>query len=85
MTFNSEINDFSEKDCCFSEFNNEYLFCCGIKDFIICYRLDKINYNIIKNFTIHISGRNTYLSIISNEIYTTFFFMNNNDKVYIYI
>ena len=34
LIFISEDNDFSEKDCCFSEFNNEYLFCCGIKDYI---------------------------------------------------
>ena len=39
LIFISEDNDFSEKDCCFSEFNNEYLFCCGIKDYIICYRI----------------------------------------------
>ena len=24
--------DFSEKDCSLTEFNDEYLFCCGIKD-----------------------------------------------------
>ena len=35
LTFIPDSNDFSEKDCCFSAFNDEYLFCCGIKDFII--------------------------------------------------
>ena len=35
LTFISNLNDFSEKDCCFSEFNDEYLFCCGILNFII--------------------------------------------------
>jgi hypothetical protein len=33
LIFISESNDFSKKDCCFCEFNNEYLFCCGIKDY----------------------------------------------------
>ena len=35
LTFNSEYQSISEKDCCFSEFNNEYLFCCAVLNFII--------------------------------------------------
>ena len=35
LTFNSEDNNFNEKDCCFSKFNNEYLFCCGVQNFLI--------------------------------------------------
>ena len=75
--------DFSEKDCCFSEFNSEYLFCCGIQNYIICYRLNR-EYNLIKIFNISISGRNSYLSIITYNLCATFFFMNNEEKVYEY-
>ena len=35
LTFILNSNDFSEKDCSYSEFNNEHLFCCGIDDYII--------------------------------------------------
>ena len=83
LTFNSEDSYFNEKDCCFSEFNNEYLFCCGVKNFIICYRLD-YNYDIIKQFNISIEGRNSYLSMITNNLNATFFFMNEDKKVYVY-
>ena len=30
FSFNSNDNDFSERDCSFSIFNNELLFCCGL-------------------------------------------------------
>ena len=83
LTFNSEDNKFNEKDCSFSEFNNEYLFCCGVKNFIICYRLNYM-YEKIKQFNISIEGRNSYLSMITNNLNATFFFMNEDKKVYVY-
>ena len=83
LTFISNSNTFSKEDCSFSEFNNEYLFCCGIRDFIICYRLDN-NYQIIRNFNISISGKNSYLSIMINKLCPIFIFMNNENKIYKY-
>ena len=73
LTFNSKNHQFSEKDCCFSEFNNEYLFCCGGQIFIICYRLN-YSYDIVKQFRIPINGKNKYLSIMTNNLCATFFF-----------
>ena len=35
LTFILGSNDFYERDCNFFQFNGEYLFCCGIKNFII--------------------------------------------------
>ena len=84
LNFISCSNDFSEKDCNFSEFNNEYLFCCGITDYIICYRINKTSFNIIKQFNISIHQRNSYLSIITNNEWMILVFMNNEDKVYEY-
>ena len=84
IAFTPYTYNFTEKDCCFSEFNNEYLFCCGGNNFIICYRLDT-NYSIIKKFYIKINGQNSYLSIMTNNVSATFIFMNNDNKVYDYI
>ena len=40
----NEANYFSEKNCFFSQFNSEYLFCCGIMDFIKCYKFNITNF-----------------------------------------
>ena len=84
LTFILGSNDFYERDCNFCQFNGEYLFCCGIKNSIICYRIKKSNYSIIKKFNIPINQRNSYLSIITYSIWAIFVFMNNEDKVYEY-
>ena len=84
LTFILGSNDFYERDCNFFQFNGEYLFCCGIKNSIICYRIKKSNYSIIKKFNIPINQRNSYLSIITYSIWAIFVFMNNEDKVYEY-
>jgi len=68
---------FTEKNCFFSLFNSEYLFCCAITNFIKCYRININNYNIIKEFKIVIPGDNCYLTIKSNIDYINLFFMNN--------
>ena len=78
-------NGFTEKNCYFSLFNSEYLFCCGITDYIKCYRINCNSYYIIKQFNISIIGDNSYLTIKNNSDYATFFFMNcynNTNSIY---
>ena len=78
---------FSEKNCYFTIFNNEYLFCCGITSYIHCYRIDINSYTIIKSFKISMPGSNSYLTIKINNDCVTLFFMNalnNKDLVYEY-
>ena len=77
-------NDFKERNCDFSEFNSEYLFCCGITGGIKCYKINTNNFQKIKEFTLSKAGANTYLTIKSNNEYTTFFFMNGDNSVYEY-
>ena len=75
--------ELSENDCSFSEFIGEYLFCCGIKDHILCFR---INYDltIIKEFKIHSKDKNNYLSIKTDNNCATIIFMNNENEVHEY-
>ena len=42
-------NDFSDKNCYLSKFNNEYLLCCAITDYIKCFKINYQNYNTKKN------------------------------------
>ena len=86
INIKSSSNDFSEKDCSFSEFNDEYLFCCGVIDSIKCFRFNLFrNLNIIKTFEIEIKERNTYLKIRVYNLCVSIFFMNNNNSVHEYI
>ena len=81
------VNDFNEKTCDLTQFNFEYLFCCTYIDYIKCFRINNVNYNIIKEFKISINGLNSYLSIESNDNYVSFFYMNtlnNKNSVYEY-
>ena len=84
-------NDFVEKNCYFSKFNSEYIFCCAISNFIKCYIINTNTYNITKEFSISKIGNNSHLTIKSNAEYLTFFFMNNYNDInsvfeyYIYI
>ena len=83
----STSGDFTEKNCYFSQFNSEYLFCCGIMDLIKCYKFNISDYRLIKEFDISIPGDNSYLTIKSNNHYATLFFMNiynNKNSVYEY-
>ena len=76
-----------EKNCYFSQFNSEYLFCCALIDYITCRRINITSHLTIKEFNIHITGANSHLTIKSNNDYVTFFFMNNykgNNSVYEY-
>ena len=74
-------NDFTEKNCYFSEFNNQYLFCCGIKDMIKCYIIKKDIYTILNKFKISMLGDNSYLTIKINNGCTNLFFMNANNNI----
>ena len=74
-------NKFIDKNCYLSMFNNEYLLCCAITDYIKCYRINKSDYRKIKEFNLSISGDNSYLTIKINSDTATFFFMNNYNDV----
>ena len=83
----SAFDAFSEKNCYCSQFNLEYLFCCGIIDYIKCFRINTTNYQVIKEFNIQLQGNNSYLTIKNNIDYITLFFMNSHgdgDSVYEY-
>ena len=78
-------NIFNEKNCYFSLFNSEYLFCCAIIDCIKCYRISAKTYEKIKEFKILNNGMNSDLTIKNNNNYITFFYMNNkNSNFYVY-
>ena len=80
-------NNFLENSFYLSQFNKEYLFCCGITDYIQCYRINRNSYNVIKQFKILISGENSFLTLKINKNSTAFFFMNNKnneDSIYGY-
>ena len=79
--FFTTSNDFTEKNCYLSLFNSEYLFCCAIKDYIKCYRINSNNYEIIKEFNLPISGDNYYLTIKSSNDFVTLFFMNDYNNI----
>ena len=74
-------NDFTEKNCYFSEFDNQYLFCCGIKDMIKCYIIKKDIYTILNEFKISMLGDNSYLTIKINNGCANLFFMNANNNI----
>ena len=73
------INGFIENNCYFTNFNNEYLFCCAIKNCIKCFRIN-YTFEVIREFQISKEGTNFYLTIKTNNNYATFFFMNDFDN-----
>ena len=78
---------FTEKNCYFSKFNSEYLFCCGIQDYLKCFKINCNDYKKNKEFSLSVSGDNSYLTIKNNNNYITLFFMNtigSTNKVYEY-
>ena len=83
-TFEISTN-FNERNCYFIKFNNEYLLCCALINYIKCSRINTNDYKKIKDFNISIIGENSFLTIkANNNIYATFFFMNNNNKKNVY-
>ena len=71
-------NGFSENNCYFSEFNSEFLFCCATNE-LICFRIDKNNYQLIKYYKLATEGENSHLTIKSNKEFITLFYMNTKD------
>ena len=81
----TSIYNFNEKNCYLSNFNNEYLFCCAIIDYIKCYRIS--SYYIVKEFNLPMEGINSHLTIKSNDDFAALFFTNyrnNTNSVYTY-
>ena len=81
----ASIYNFNEKNCYLSNFNNEYLFCCAIIDYIKCYRIS--SYYIVKEFNLPMEGINSHLTIKSNDDFAALFFTNyrnNTNSVYTY-
>ena len=73
-------NDFSENNCQLTEFNSEFLFCCAITDYILCYRIDVTVYNLIRKYQLKMPGHNYHLTIKSNVYFTTLFYMNYKEN-----
>ena len=67
----------SEKNCYFSVFKLENLFCCGITDNIVCFSINSFTHRLIKEFKISVEGINSFLTIKNNNGIITLFFMNN--------
>ena len=72
---------FTEKNCYLSIFDNQYLFCCGIKDLIKCFNINKDKYTILNQFKISIPGDNSYLTIKINNDCANLFFMNTKNNI----
>ena len=84
---NFNYNFFSQINCYFSEFNSEYLFCCGFENLIKCVILDFNNYKLIKKFKLSIEGLASYLTIKSYSDKAIIFYMSTKDsenKIYEY-
>ena len=83
--------DFSDTNCQFSEFNDEFLFCCAQIDLIICFRIDQESYKLISYYKLEMPGSNSHLTIKNNNHFITLFYMNEyeNDvgiyEYYIYL
>ena len=83
--------DFSDTNCQFSEFNDEFLFCCAQIDLIICFRIDQESYKLISYYKLEMPGGNSHLTIKNNNHFITLFYMNEyeNDvgiyEYYIYL
>ena len=77
ITIDSSL-PFDDKNCIFTPFYSEYLFCCVSTNIITCYRID-YNFKIINKFSIDIYGENSNLSSINNENYASLFFLNVNN------
>jgi len=79
---------FNEKNCDFTWFYSEYLFCCSDTNIISCYRLND-NYQTVDKFNLTINGENSNLKIINNTEYASLFYINENNeqgkKLYEYI
>ena len=80
IKFDHPLDDFSENNCYFLEFNSEYLFCSAILEVIYCFRINKDSYDTIRYSKIESSGQNSHLTIKSNNDFITLFYMNNYEN-----
>ena len=74
-------NNFTENNCYFLIFNNEYLFCCGITDHVKCFKININTYKMIKVFKILMNGDNSYLTIKNNNDFITLLLLNNYNNI----
>ena len=77
-------NVFTEKNCYFSPYLKNYLFCCGITGFIKCHLINRTNYYQLRIRNIEKSGDNFYLAIKIINNYANIFFINNKHNIYKY-
>ena len=73
-----------EKDNCnFTEFNEEYLLCCGSIDFIKCERRDMDDFYLINNFIINLEGaiRNITIQNTDRERIKLIYYNSNKGQI----
>ena len=70
---------FNEKNCDFTWFYSEYLFCCSGENIISCYRLND-SFHVVNQFDLNITGQNSNLQIINNTDYASLFYINGNSN-----
>ena len=81
QSFSFDFPYFSHNSCDFTEFDSEYLFCCGYETYIKCFKLDKIKFNVTREFEVaKPKGIVSYLTIQNNIDYLIFYFMNSNNE-----
>ena len=77
---------FSEKhECDITGFNSEFLSCCGENNMIKCYRNNKENFNLIKEFSINLIGDIWSVIITNNSDHAIISYINDTTKTnYLY-
>ena len=73
---------YEKGNCNYTEFNEEYLLCCGDIDFIKCERRDKDSFQMINNFTLNIPGIIRNLTIENNGHDIIKLIYHNNQSEY---
>ena len=72
-------------NCYFTEFNLEFLLCCGSSNKIHCYRKTKSNFDPINEFSIYINGNITNLIIHKKEDHAIISYKNETStEKYLY-
>ena len=71
---------FDIKNCDFTWFSSEFLFCCMNSNIISCNRMNAENYEIINKFKINLYGENSFLYLINNTNYASIFYKSENSN-----
>ena len=81
--YNSFSTSFSynEDNCNVTKFNSEFLLCCGKIDRLSCERR-KMDFNLITNFKIEHSGKNSNLTFEKYNEYIKLVYSNNENNIY---